>query len=647
MANFLRLFAVLYLGTGVLAAQATATAKLEINQIMQGEDFVGASPRSVRWSGDGERIYFDWRGPDSTEKKRGTYIISRDGSGLRRLTKEEEKEAWPQSGDWDRQRQRFLFIREGDVFLWQDSGTRRLTQTQAAESDARFTHDEQAVHWTEGNNLYLFPLQGGELRQLTDFRQGSKPSKKDPTPNQKFLEEQQEKLFEQFSGDKKEEREEREKEQEERSARAFYIGSGESVSRLRPGPDLKTVSFLWNKDASGAKRTNVPDYVTVDGFSRDLTARPKVGSERDQTKLGLYKVDSGEVTWVEATEDSAMVAGPVFNERGDRAALLVVSQDYKYRRLMTLDMATGATSVVDELHDEAWVGGPEAFVFGWMPEGDRLYFVSERDGFAHLYVVGHDGEGLGALTSGEWEVIDVRMSNDKEHWFLTTSEVHPGERHLYRMPIEGGARERLTREEGRHDATLSPDESHVAILYSNANTPPELYVEGLASGGQRKKLTQSTTPEFRAYSWRRPELIRFPARDGARPWARFYKPDVPAAGRPAVIFVHGAGYLQNVHKWWSSYYREYMFHHVLVENGYHVLDIDYRGSAGYGRDWRTAIYRHMGGKDLTDQVDGAKWLIEEHDIDPKRIGIYGGSYGGFITLMAMFTEPEVFRAGAS
>jgi dipeptidyl aminopeptidase/acylaminoacyl peptidase len=114
-----------------------------------------------------------------------------------------------------------------------------------------------------------------------------------------------------------------------------------------------------------------------------------------------------------------------------------------------------------------------------------------------------------------------------------------------------------------------------------------------------------------------------------------------------VLFVHGAGYLQNVHRWWSQYAQSYMFHHLLMEKGYLVLDIDYRASAGYGRDWRTAIYRHMGGKDLDDHVDAVKWAVAEHGVDPKRVGLYGGSYGGFITLMAMFTAPDVFAAGAA
>jgi dipeptidyl aminopeptidase/acylaminoacyl peptidase len=131
--------------------------------------------------------------------------------------------------------------------------------------------------------------------------------------------------------------------------------------------------------------------------------------------------------------------------------------------------------------------------------------------------------------------------------------------------------------------------------------------------------------------------------------ARIYRPSDMGAkpNGAAVIFVHGAGYLHNVHNYWSDYYREYMFNHFLAASGYTVLDIDYRGSAGYGRDWRTAIYEWMGGKDMSDQVDGAHWLVSHEGVDPRRIGMYGGSYGGFMTEMSMFTAGETFRAGAA
>ena len=251
------------------------------------------------------------------------------------------------------------------------------------------------------------------------------------------------------------------------------------------------------------------------------------------------------------------------------------------------------------------------------------------------------------LTKGDFEVFDPFISKDKKHWFLTTSEVGAGERHFYKMPLMGGKMEKLTSMTGNNDVYLSPDEKQMAILYSYSNKPWELYLKKTAANAKAKQLTEGQSEEFKAYQWRDPEVIHFKAEDGTMVPARIYKPSESAKNGAAVIFVHGAGYLQNAHKWWSSYFREYMFNNLLTDLGYTVLDIDYRGSAGYGRDWRTAIYRHMGGKDLSDQVDGAHYLVNEMEIDKDRIGMYGGSYGGFMTLMAMFNEPETFTSGAA
>ena len=143
------------------------------------------------------------------------------------------------------------------------------------------------------------------------------------------------------------------------------------------------------------------------------------------------------------------------------------------------------------------------------------------------------------------------------------------------------------------------------------------------------------------------KIFTFTARDGQPVYARLHEPKPGTKNNAAVIFVHGAGYLQNVHFWWSQYFREYMFNNLLADKGYTVIDIDYRGSSGYGRDWRTGIYRFMGGKDLDDEVDAARYLVKEFGIDSTRIGMYGGSYGGFMTLMAMFTAPDVIKAGAA
>jgi dipeptidyl aminopeptidase/acylaminoacyl peptidase len=249
------------------------------------------------------------------------------------------------------------------------------------------------------------------------------------------------------------------------------------------------------------------------------------------------------------------------------------------------------------------------------------------------------------LTQGKFEVQHVKLSKTGKYFYIVTNEVHPGEKHLYRISVNGGNAERLTSMTGAIEPEISPDEKNIAFRYSYSNKPWELYVMENKPGAIPKQITNSLTAEFKSYPWRDPKIITFKARDGAEVFGRLYKPE--QANGAAVVFVHGAGYLQNAHKWWSNYYKEYMFHNLLADKGYTVLDVDYRASAGYGRDWRTGIYRHMGNKDLTDNLDAAKVLVDEYGIDPKRIGIYGGSYGGFITLMAMFTTPDVFAAGAA
>jgi dipeptidyl aminopeptidase/acylaminoacyl peptidase len=335
-----------------------------------------------------------------------------------------------------------------------------------------------------------------------------------------------------------------------------------------------------------------------------------------------------------------------WSDDGQRAAMLARSADNKDRWVMLLDPATGKTKVVATVHDDAWVDGPGAFTLGWMPDNRSVYFISERDGFSHLYAVSTDGGEPRQLTSGNFEVSDVRLSDDKARFYFTSSEGSFFERHLYTMAVAGGARTRLTSMAGMNQTDISPDEQMLAVVRSFSNKPPELYLEPATPGAEARQVTTSPLPEFSTYNWIDPPIVDFKARDGATVYGHLYKP-ANWRGGAAVVFVHGAGYLQNVHKGWSNYYREYMFHHLLMERGFLVMDIDYRGSAGYGRDWRTGIYRFMGGKDLTDHVDAVRYLVARHGVDPKRVGVYGGSYGGFITLMAMFTEPDVFAAGAA
>ena len=413
--------------------------------------------------------------------------------------------------------------------------------------------------------------------------------------------------------------------------------------------------------------------------SGQQTGAQQTGAQSGQQTVQPQRPPTQQTEGAQARDREVQLFQLQWNEDGSRAVLMARASDNKDRWVMSLDPSTAKTRVLATVHDDAWVGGPGAFTLGWLPDNRRVYFVSERDGWAHLYTVNVEGGEPSQLTKGRFEVSDVRLSTDRTKFYFTSSEGSVFERHLYSMSFDGSARARLTTMQGNNQADVSPDDRTLAVVRSYTNRPPELYLQpnrpapdqtsqapGTPDSNTRaantqaansqgtnghapdiKQVTTSPVPDFFNYNWIDPPIVSFRARDGASVYGRLYKPSNARPGGPAVLFVHGAGYLQDVHKWWSTYYREHMFHHLLMERGYTVLSIDYRGSAGYGRDWRTGIYRHMGGKDLDDHIDAVRYLVAEHGVDSRRVGVYGGSYGGFITLMAMFTTPDIFAAGAA
>ena len=458
------------------------------------------------------------------------------------------------------------------------------------------------------------------------------------------------------------------------------LSARQNVLDLQLSNDEKYVWVSVNERPEGTPRgQDVPNYVTSSAYPEMIPGRSNVGDVQGRRLLAAVEVGTNHTVWADASAFAGVErkakptdpdeprllnwTAPDVSDDGAYAVVAIRSLDNKDRWFATVDPATGKASVVDWLHDDAWIReqnvGATAGLGGgtgiaWLPDNKRFVFLSEKSGYLHLYSVDMSASKpmAKALTSGSWEVTDAKLSNDRHTVFLTTNEVHPGERQFYTMPVDGGARTRITTMTGSNDVTVSPDEKSLAILYSYSNKPPELYTMPLQVGAVATQVTVSTSDEFRAFKWIDPKVITYKARDGAPVYARLFTPEMIGAKRdpkkPAVIFVHGAGYLQEAHKYWSSsYYRENMFNNLLASRGYVVLSPDYRASSGYGRDWRTAIYRHMGGKDLEDVVDGAKFLVDTEKVDPKRIGVYGGSYGGFITLMAMFTTPDVFASGAA
>jgi dipeptidyl aminopeptidase/acylaminoacyl peptidase len=221
---------------------------------------------------------------------------------------------------------------------------------------------------------------------------------------------------------------------------------------------------------------------------------------------------------------------------------------------------------------------------------------------------------------------------------------------VYRVPSGGGKLQRVTQLQGLERFALDQRGKELLVTHSTTYVRAQIAVLKADGSDAARELTDTRTADYKSISWNLPEIVKIPATHfNGVIYAKVYRgaADATPAKRPAVIFIHGAGYLQNVHLHYPYYFREQMFNSWLVQKGYVVLDLDYRASAGYGRDWRTAIYRQMGHPELEDLLDGKKWLAEQASVDPKRVGVYGGSYGGFMTLMALFRAPGEFAAGAA
>ena len=658
---------------------------LTVDNIMRGPSLYGYEPSQVRWSGDGERLYFQWKqSSDPVLKDPDTYVVTRDGSGLRKLSEAEAKLAPPAGGATTPDKKRTVYSRDGDIFFYDASSgqTRQLTKTTDAETNPHFTHDGRRVAFTRANNLYLMSLDSGALEEFTDIRlPGANPTAAEAgggrggrgggggrgaaaseeqkgTDSQEFLKKQEKELLDVIRERAAKREEDEAKKKRGNPRKPFNLTAGQTIASLQLTPDEKYVIAGVREASTDDKTTVVPNYVTESGYTEEIPSRDKVGDSQNRMKLAILNVETGEVQWVDHGQKQVggaadavrdvQLSQPLWSDDGSKAVLLARAADNKDRWILALDETTGKTRVVEHDHDDAWLDGPGANTLGWMKDDREIYFQSERTGYSHLYVAPFDGGEPKALTSGKWEVDGVTLSKDKSRFLLTTSEADAGEHNVYEMSAEGGARTRLTSLPGGHACVPSLDDRWFADIYSYTNKPPELYVQEASTGAASKMLTSSPAADFWQYPWQDVPVVTFPARDGAMLRGRLYKPANFRPGGPGVVFVHGAGYLQNVHRWWSSAYaHEYLFHHLLMERGYVVIDVDYRGSAGYGRDWRTGIYRHMGAKDLDDNVDAARWLVAQQGVDPKRIGIYGGSYGGFITLMAMFTQPDVFAAGAA
>src|SRR5688572_20611645 len=584
------------ISAGSSAAQSVATTPaagtarafdFSITNMMRGPELYGREPQRVQWSADSRWIYFQWNPPgtDWREPARPFRVRAAGGSAPERVPDAQLDSVGPllETGALARDRRSRVVASQGDLYIVSlpSGSVRRLTETVAEEREPHFSADGRRVFFVRDNNVFSIDLDGGLVRQLTDVRTGPAPrDSAKPQGQRGVLEAQQRELFDVIKDRARLDsiRTAERKAREALRVKPFHLGTNERIATLSVSPTANALLIVTSVPAERSQQTRVPNYVTASGYTEELTVRTKVGDTQNGGRVAFMKLSGGDRTWLnvvpsDTTRPPSQARTLCWTDDGSAALIFAEARDYKSRFIHKLDVGSGNLQTLDTLRDSAWVGGPCYGCGGWYDGGKRVWFVSEADGYAHLYTMDANGGDRRQLTSGKWEVLNAELSTDRRSFELHTSEGSPFERHFYRMPVTGGARERVTSKPGGHDVTISPDGSMLADVHSTSNRPPELFVMRNRTGAAMTQLTTSPTADWLSFNWIVPEIVMIPGYDGVQVPARIYRPkDMGAQPNGAgAIFVHGAGYMHNVHNYWSSYAREYMFNQYLASKGYVVL----------------------------------------------------------------------------
>jgi len=400
--------------------------------------------------------------------------------------------------------------------------------------------------------------------------------------------------------------------------------------------------ILYSVSTPGARTQVLPNY-----SGRFVTARPfprtVAGDEPAPSILHTVPVGGGKPV--------RLGEGPGAEWSPDSKSVLVrvVAQNRKKATYRIYDAATGKARDLYEHSDDRWVAASD---YAWSPDGKFVMLMKDADGYLHLHRIPAAGGELQPITKGQWE-IDTERFGFSPQWagervFYASTEAGTNERQFYSILPDGTGKTRISKREGINVGVVSEDGKNVALLEADLRMPLDLFVNG-------ERVTTSPRPEFSGYAWPETRFVEFPSRgDKATVKAKLLLPPGYDPARkdgkkwPSVFFIHGAGIASSVLKQWGSYSDlRFVYNAYLASQGYVVMDLDYRGSSGYGREWRTGVYLHMGGPDLDDVLGAVDYMQGLGNIDTGKLGIWGVSYGGFMTNMAMFLAPGVFKAGSS
>jgi dipeptidyl-peptidase-4 len=410
-------------------------------------------------------------------------------------------------------------------------------------------------------------------------------------------------------------------------------------------PDSSKIAFLQLDEGPVGKYPLVNELA----YGGELTEEhyPIAGSSNPVARVGIVPVAGAglsQVRWMDTGADKTVLLARVnWLKDSRRLAIQRLNRVQNQLELLFADSGTGRAQTVLAETDKSWINLADDLHF--FADGQRFLWSSERSGFRHLYLYDLSGKQLVQLTHGDWEVDAVESVDEAGgQVYFTSTQASPIERHLYRVSLAGGEPVEVTPDRGSHGINLAPDARHFLDTYSTAMMPPRQDLCN-ADGSRVAALAENKVAELDTYRLSPVEFFTVPGADGTTLQVSLIKPRGfdPARKYPVLVYLYGGPHVQLVRDLWQG--ANFLWNEMMAEKGFIIFTVDNRGSAGRGHAFESAILHHFGEAELADQLAGVKWLKQQPYVDGNRIGVWGWSYGGYMTCLAMLRAGDTFKAG--
>jgi len=563
----------------------------------------GTPPSAPAWSPDSKLLAFLWN--DTAMPAREVWLVDRDGSLPRRLTHLTDGGAPAVSELVWADASSLLVLAGGEVYRIRLSGgaPEPLTRGRAERSGLTVSPDGRTAAYLQEGDLWLLPLAGGAPVQATHVA---------VPPIGRV---------------------------EQGTYFHFDVEIGSPVwgrtTAYAWSPDGRRIA-VHHVDRRQVRRFPIPHYLTADAILNEVR-RGAPGDVNERRTVGLLDVSTRALRLLDLPEPERwQILGFEWSSRG---SLLIdrATDDDVDRTVTVADADAGALREVWRDHGASRIYTQVAAV--WHPDGRRILLTGDLDDRYRLYLLNPGERSPRMLTPGPYDVEGAALS--RPGWpavYYVSSEPRPEERNVWRIPADGGERLRVSPLPGANSPFPAPDGRTVAFLHSDDGMPTELFL------GDRR-ITHSPPPEFARTTWAHVRYVIFPGSTaGIDLHARILEPPVPEPGRRYPV-IFGPVYIDTVRNRWDGRFSGLM--QLLVQRGYILVQVDSRGSTGYGRAFREKFLFQWGSSDLDDYQDAAAFMRSLPYVDPARMGIFGTSYGGLITLFALFKKPGLFAAGVA